>query len=76
VVVGANAENGGMGSATVFHWDGNMWSRIGCILFGEATGDSFRFSVSMSAHVVLVLQTITAMVKMLAKRSSSPFPKA
>ena len=55
IVIGAHSNNGStntqtdIGTARVFSWNGSAWSQKGASLYGEAIGDFFGYSVSMSA---------------------------
>ena len=49
VAIGSSHHNNGAGHVRIYDWDGSNWSKIGSDINGEAAGDRFGRSVSLSA---------------------------
>ena len=49
LVVGAPLHDGGRGTVRVYDWNGSAWTQVGADIDGEAAGDQFGFSVSISS---------------------------
>ena len=49
LAIGSPGHNSSTGYAQVYEWDGTAWSQMGPDINGDATGDNFGYSVSLSS---------------------------
>jgi hypothetical protein len=49
IALGSRIDNNNTGKVRVFHWNGDIWLKMGSDLLGEAANDNFGSSVSLSS---------------------------
>lgn len=50
LAIGLSSQDNNKGVVNVFGWDGFSWTQLGTVILGDATGDRFGTSVSLSAN--------------------------